>query len=368
MITGGGTGGHTSPAVAVIEELQKRDPLLAVQWVGRNQGLERRICERNGIAYRGVPVEGWPRNRSLRRFWVAVKLAYSAARCWLYIRTFQPQLVFGVGGYVSLPCGLAAQRRGVPTVIHEQNRLLGMANRMLSSRAACILLSFEDTVGDFPRERAVVVGNPVREGFLHPPGRQEACGALELDASVPVVLVCGGSQGARSLNKALTAALPHFSPGEIQFLWMAGQSGISEARRVAGEYALHIDTFAFIDDMVTACAAADLIVSRSGASTTAELACLGKPSILVPFPHATDNHQEQNARAFEGAGAAIVILDDELRGENLAEAIKELLRDRERLARMGNAARSLAHPGAAETIVEEILGLVFERPQEQVNE
>jgi len=360
MITGGGTGGHTSPAVAVIEELQKRDAKLAVQWVGRHRGLEQRICERHGVAFRGVPVEGWPRRRSIRRLWVAVKLAYSVVRCWLYIRAFRPQAVFGVGGYVSLPLGLAAQRRGVPTVIHEQNRLLGMANRMLAPKAARILLSFPDTVGAYPAERARVVGNPVREGFLHPPARDAACALLDLDPSIPVVLVCGGSQGAQSLNEALTGALPHFTSGSIQILWMAGQTGIAEARDVAAGHPLRIDTFAFIDDMVTACAAADLIVSRSGASTTAELACLGKPSLLVPFPHATDNHQEQNARAFEDAGAAQVILDRELTGESLAAAVKALLEDAVLLNRMGEAARSLARPGAAETIAEEIFALVFD--------
>ena len=360
MITGGGTGGHTSPAVAVIEELQKRDALLAVQWIGRHGGVEQRLCERNGIAFRGVPVEGWPRKRSLRRVWVALKLAYSVLRCWLYIGTFRPQAVLGVGGYVSLPLGLAAQRRGVPTVIHEQNRLLGMANRMLAPKAARILLSFPNTMGTYPVERARVVGNPVREGFLHPPPRDEACLALDLDPSLPVVLVCGGSQGAQSLNDGLADALPKFSPGSIQFLWMAGQSGIADARRIAAEHTLRIDTFAFIDDMVTACAAADLVVSRSGASTTAELACLGKPSILVPFPHATDNHQEQNARAFEEAGAARVLLDRELTGDALAAAIQALLDDDRLRSRMGEAARSLARPGAAETIAEEIFALIFE--------
>ena len=230
MITGGGTGGHTSPAVAVIEELQKRDPMLVVQWVGRNKGLERRICERLEIPYRGVPVEGWPRSRSLRRLWVAAKLAYSTFRCWLYIRAFRPQAVFGVGGYVSLPLGLAAERRGVPTVIHEQNRLLGMANRMLAVKAARVLLSFPDTVGEYPSERAAVVGNPVREGFLHPPARQEACEALGLDASIPVLLVCGGSQGARSLNEALTTALPYFRQGKSRF---CGWQGSRALRRPA---------------------------------------------------------------------------------------------------------------------------------------
>ena len=364
MITGGGTGGHTSPALAVLEELQKRDPMLVVQWVGRNQGLERRICEQNSIPYRGVPVVGWPRTRSPRRLWAALKLAYSTMRCWLYIGTFRPQAVLGVGGYVSLPLGLAAQRRGVPTLIHEQNRLLGMANRMLAPRAARIFLSYSDTVGDYPAERAVVVGNPVREGFLHPPSTETARQTLGLEPAIPTMLVSGGSQGAQSLNKAMREALPLFQPGELQVLWMAGQSGIAEARRAAAKLDIRVDTFAFIDDMVTACAAADLVVSRSGASTTAELACLGKPSILVPFPHATDNHQEQNARAFEEAGAAVVILDGELTGEGLAKTVTTLLGEPGRLNSMAAAARSLARPGAAEVIAEEIFSLVFEGAQE----
>lgn len=360
MITGGGTGGHTSPAVAVVEELQRRDPLLTVQWVGRRNGIEERVCRRLSLPFRPVPVEGWPRRRSPRKLWVAAKLAVSVVQCLLYIRKFRPQVVFGVGGYVSLPLGLAAQRLGVPTVLHEQNRLLGMANRMLAPKSARLLLSYADTVGDYPKDRARVVGNPVRKGFTEPPTKDAARERLGLDPAVPVVLVCGGSQGAHTLNEAVRAALPQLAANELQLIWMAGATDAPMARAAAQSCPARVDVFPFIDDMVTACAAADLVVSRSGASTTAELACLGKPAILVPYPHATDNHQEQNARAFEETGAAILLKDADCTGERLLATVRPLLAEPARLRSMADAAHALARPGAAETIVEDLLSLVFE--------
>jgi len=359
MITGGGTGGHTSPAVAIIEELQRRDPRLAVQWVGRKGGIEERICERIAVPFRSVPVEGWPRRQSLRRLWVAAKLALGVARSLLYLKRFRPQLVIGVGGYVSLPLCFAAQRLGVPTILHEQNKRLGMANQLLATRAARILLSYPDTIGDYARENARVVGNPVRAEFRSPPERQAACEQLGLAPEIPVVLVSGGSQGAHSLNAAMAAALPQFGAQEVQFLWMTGQADAPQAREVAQRAAAHVEVFAFIDDMATACAAADLIIGRAGASSAAEIAVLGKPSILVPYPHATDNHQEQNARAFQDAGAAILLPDAECTGDRLAHIIRELLADSDRLEAMAAAAASLARPGAAGAIVEEILVQAF---------
>jgi UDP-N-acetylglucosamine--N-acetylmuramyl-(pentapeptide) pyrophosphoryl-undecaprenol N-acetylglucosamine transferase len=206
----------------------------------------------------------------------------------------------------------------------------------------------------------MVVGNPVRAGFAHPPEREAACHLLGLDPVLPVVLVCGGSQGARTLNNAVTEALPSFRADEIQFIWMTGNADVAQARAAGEKAAAAVQASAFIDDMVTACAAADLIVSRAGASSTAEIAMLAKPTILVPYPFATDNHQEQNARAFETAGAAIVLLDSECTGERLLSEIRGLLADRNRLAQMSAGAASLAKPGAAETIVENILSLVFE--------
>jgi len=359
MITGGGTGGHTSPAIAAVEELRRRDPQLFAQWVGRHGGFEEGVSVAHSVPFRGLPVEGWPRRNTWRKAWVAAKLAYSVFRAALLIRIFRPQVVLGVGGYVSLPLAWAAQRMGVPTVLHEQNKRLGMANRILAPRAKAILLSYEDTEGEYPRERARVVGNPVRSGFAAPPDQVAARKKLDLDLETPVVLVCGGSQGAHSLNRAMRDVLTHFKAGEAQFLWMTGKNGYAEARQQAGGAQARTCVFRYIDDMAAACAAADLVVSRSGASTTAELAMMGKPSILVPYPHATDNHQEKNARAFEAAGAAEVLLDRECTGEELARRIKALLGAPEQLRAMAAAARRLAKPGAAETLVECILELVF---------
>ncbi len=362
MVTGGGTGGHTSPAVAIVEELQERDARLVIQWVGRENGVEERVCQNYAIPFRSVPVEGWPRTRSLRRLWVAGKLLCGVCKSWMLLRKFRPQLVLGVGGYVSLPLVLTAQRMGIPTVLHEQNKRLGLANRLLAPRCSKILLSYPDTVGNYPKARADVVGNPVRAGFAHPPDRIEACAKLELDPGIPVVLVCGGSQGAHTLNAAMMEAVPGFGTEEVQFLWMTGQADAVAAREVAEAAPAKVHVFSFIDDMVTACAAADLVVSRSGASTTAELAVLGKPAILVPYPHATDNHQEQNARAFETAGAAIVLLDEACTAERLGDLIREVIADG-RTADLADAAGKLAKPHAAETIVEAILALAFEEKQ-----
>lgn len=359
MITGGGTGGHTSPAIAVFEELSRRDPQLRTQWVGCKGKIEERICRQRAIPFRALPIAGWPRKRGLRQLWVASRLAWSLFRAVLLLRTFKPQVVFGVGGYVSLPLMMAAQRLGIPTVIHEQNRRLGMANQMLAARASRIYLSFPDTKGEFPAERAAFVGNPVRPEFVMPPSREEACAAFQLDPGRPVVLVCGGSQGARQINEAVEARLDDWVARGIQLIWASGHGDAEGLRKRTARHQHALRLHAFLDNMVSACAAADLVVGRSGASTTAELAVLGKPCILVPYPLATDNHQAQNAAAFEEAGAGRVIVDAECTGDTLFEAVVEMLEDSEALSRMGAAARSLARPVAAEAISEGIMMLVF---------
>ena len=361
MITGGGTGGHTSPAVAVIEELRRRDPQLLLQWVGKRGGIEERVSKSVQVPFRAVPVEGWPRERSPRRLWAGAKLVLGGLRALGHLYVFRPQVVFGVGGYVSLPLLWVAQRRGVPTMIHEQNKRLGMANRMLAPRATRVFLSYEDTIGSYPQEHARVVGNPVRAGFLDPPSMEEARQTLGLKQDVPVVLISGGSQGARAINRAVADALPAFRSGEVQFLWMTGKHDTEMARKAAERCAIADDviTYSFINDMVTACAAADLIVGRAGASSTAEIAVLGKPSMLIPFPFATDNHQEQNARAFEDAGAAVVLAESQFTPDSFVAQVRLLLEDDELLDDMGHAARGLAKPMAAEAIVEEMMTLIF---------
>lgn len=358
MITGGGTGGHTSPAMAVLEEMRRRDPQLLVQWVGKKGGIEESVAARCDVPFRGVPVEGWTRKKSPRMALTAARLAWSVFRVWFFLKVFRPHVVFGVGGYVSLPAVWVAQRMGIRTVLHEQNKRLGLANRLCANKASRLLLSYPDTVGNYPAERARVVGNPVRAAFLNPCTQEEARETLGLAPATPVVLVIGGSQGAHTLNEAMSGIVHVFERSEAQFIWGAGKNDAIQMRLRAEGAAGTVQVHAFIEDMATACAAADLIVSRAGASTTAELAVLGKPSVLIPYPFAADNHQEHNARAFEAVGAAVVLLDGECSAERLGQIIRELLADKNRLADMGKAAKTLAQPLAAEEIAETIIELV----------
>jgi UDP-N-acetylglucosamine--N-acetylmuramyl-(pentapeptide) pyrophosphoryl-undecaprenol N-acetylglucosamine transferase len=234
-----------------------------------------------------------------------------------------------------------------------------MANRFCAPRATRLFLSYPDTRGSWPEAIGVVTGNPVRPAFFDPPSRAGAHEDMGLDPAVPTVLVVGGSQGARRLNDAMVGALGLFEPGSVQFIWMTGSADAARARHAAQNAPVRADVFAFVDDMARACAAADLVVSRSGASSTAELAALGKPCVLVPFPHATDNHQEENARAFERAGAAEVLLDADCTGERLHTVVSGLIDNPDRLGTMGAACATLARPGAAARIVEEMLACVF---------
>lgn len=361
MITGGGTGGHTSPATAIVEELRRRDPRLLALWVGHRGGIEERVARTAGVPFRGLPVEGWPRRKTPRMAWTLVKLAWSGFRAATWLWRFRPQAVIGVGGYVSLPLVWAAQRLGFPTFLHEQNKRLGMANRLCAARATRIFLSYPDTIGDYPADRAMIVGNPVRGAFISPPDQKAARRQFGLDPGLPVVLVSGGSQGARTLNRAVLGMAENFASGGVQFLWMTGRADCAEMQEKAAPWGERVQVYPFIEDMPAACAAADLIVSRAGASSTAEIAVLGKPAVLVPFPFATDNHQEHNARAFVDAGAAVLLLDTECDPARLESVVRELLADPPRLERMGQAAKALAKPMAAEAVVEEIITEVFSR-------
>jgi UDP-N-acetylglucosamine--N-acetylmuramyl-(pentapeptide) pyrophosphoryl-undecaprenol N-acetylglucosamine transferase len=350
IITGGGTGGHTSPAVAILEALRQQAPRLDARWIGKRGGIEERVSAAAGLPFHAVAAGGWPRGLSLKRLTVLAKLLWGTLQSLALFVWHRPDAALGVGGYVSLGPLFAAQILGVPTFLHEQNKRLGLANRLLARRAACLFLSFEDTVGVAPGATTQVVGNPVRAGFRCPPETGAAKAALQFDPALPLVLIVGGSQGAQSINAAvadLVAALP---PGEAQVLWMTGRGDAVMAEAAAGKAASRVVVRAFIDDMVTACAAADLVVCRAGASTTAELAALGKPAILVPYPHATDNHQEHNARAFEAAGAAEVLLDAACTGAALTQGVRALLADPARLQTMGAAARTLDRQGAAEAV------------------
>ncbi|MDP7638213.1 MAG: undecaprenyldiphospho-muramoylpentapeptide beta-N-acetylglucosaminyltransferase [Candidatus Hydrogenedentes bacterium] len=359
MVTGGGTGGHTSPAAAIVEELSRRDPRLSAWWVGKRGAIEERVSASLGVPFRSVPAKAWPRTNRFKQFLVAGVLAWGFAASFRHLKIFRPNVVLGVGGYVSVPLILTAQRLGIPTILHEQNKRMGMANALLAKRADRLLLSFFETAGEFAQDRAKVVGNPVRAAFANPPAQNAARVSFGLEPSIPVVLVAGGSQGARTINRAIREGLSELGAEEFQLIWMTGGEDIDLARRAVAEVPARVEVFSFIDDMACACAAADLVISRAGASTTAELAVLGKPSILVPYPHAADDHQKENAEAFEKNGGAMVLSDSDCSARTLLDAIRRLISEPGRLAEMAKGAESMAKPAAVESIADEILRLVF---------
>ena len=342
LIAAGGTGGHLYPGIAVADELKRRDASLRVVFAGTRRGLETRLVPRAGYELALLPVLPLNGVGLLRMLQGLALLPWSLLRAAALVLRLRPAAVLGVGGYASGPVALAAAWLGVPTVILEPNARPGFTNRALGpfvTRAAC---AYEDARRSFG-DKAVITGNPVRGGFAAvtaKPHRPPFC-----------LLAFGGSQGSRVLNRALLAALPHL-PG-AERLRIVHQTGEAMREEVAAGYAAaarEAEVVAFLDDMPARFAAADLVLSRSGATSCAELTVAGKAALLVPFAAAADDHQRSNARALEAAGAARVIQEAQLTGESLAAELSELIESPQRIAALEQAARGLAKPDAARRV------------------
>ncbi len=343
IVAGGGTGGHLFPGLAVAEALGDADAAL---FVGSSGGIEARVIPRTRFPFRalevsGVRGRGW---RGVADFALQIRRALRQAGD--EVAAFGAEVVVGVGGYASFPAVVAAWRRGIPTVLLEQNARPGMANRVLGRIATRVCTSFEAAGASFPAERVVVTGNPVRA--FAPVARTAAHeGTFHL-------LVFGGSQGAQSINAAMSAAALLLS-SRIAGLRVTHQTGRGAAEPVRAAYAsagVTAEVHEFIDDMGAAYAAADLVVCRSGATTLAELSSVGKAAILIPYPKAADDHQRANAEVVVAAGAARMILDADLDGDSLTRAIEEIAGSAPTLEAMERASRSLARPDAAMRVVQ----------------
>jgi UDP-N-acetylglucosamine--N-acetylmuramyl-(pentapeptide) pyrophosphoryl-undecaprenol N-acetylglucosamine transferase len=349
MIAGGGTGGHLFPGVAVAEELCARLPDAAVRFVGTERGIEARVLPRLGwdldlIRVSGIKTVGFAGAiRGLasvpRALWQSRKL----------IKQFRPDAVLGVGGYASGPVVLTARLMGVPTAILEQNSIPGLANKILGKVVRRVFLAFEVTRKFFKAKKIEMSGNPIRG----PIARQLTAGEPAPAAGGPLRLfVSGGSQGAVAVNELVCGAAALLAGRQIA-LGIVHQTGERDLEATRARYAaagIEADCRAFIDDMATEYRRCDVVISRAGATTIAELGVVGRPAILVPYPHAADNHQEINAREMAAAGAALLFRQAELTAESLAGAVAELAGDPERRERMGSAMKALGRPEAAATI------------------
>lgn len=358
ILTTGGTGGHIFPALAVAEEITRRHPRARILFLGGRYGPEADLAARAGLEYAGLPVRG-VMGRGLRSAVAAGAMALGVWRAVSVLRRFDPDITVGFGGYAAFAGVLAARLCRRPAAIHEQNAIPGLTNRLLSHVVQRVFLSLPDPAGVFPADRCVVTGNPVRAAIAAAGAAVVAAGPAG-SAHRRRLLVMGGSLGAQAVNEAVLAALPRLHDAGVE-LWH--QTGAADWERVRTGYTRagisEARVEAFIDDVAAAYTWADLVLCRAGATSVAELAVAGKPAVLVPFPAAVRNHQVHNARHVAASGAALVVEQKELAsgpgGEpavDLDRVLVELLADRERLARMGRAARAMGRPHAAAAVVD----------------
>ena len=358
LIAGGGTAGHVFPALAVAGRLRELGHV--VRFVGTRSGPEARLVPAAGFDFEEIESSPLVRKMSPRALAAPVVAARSVRRCRPLVEA--SDVVLGMGGYVSVPAALAALRGRRALVLHEQNAVPGLANRVLARPARLVTLSFAEAARAFPRRtRTFVTGNPVREEIRSVPAERdrlakEAAGELELDPARRTIVVFGGSQGALHLNRSVVDAVARLRSDDLQVLLLSGRAHADSVRRGLGESpSIPVRVVPFLDRMELAYAIADLVVARAGATTVAELAVCGLPSLLVPYPYATGRHQEANARALRRAGAAAMLLDDELDGPTLAERIHTLLADVDTLRTMGERARAWSRPEASEVLADVVL-------------
>ena len=363
----GGTGGHINPAVAAAQRIRTLMPDAGCLFVGASDNMEMELVPREGFPIRGITVGNLHRSLKPREIAhnlrSAGQLDRAVREAGRIIREFKPDAVLGTGGYVCFPVLRAAASQNIPTLLHEANAMPGLTTRMLERHVDRMMVAFEESRSGYRRpEKVLTVGMPVRSGFREA-RREEARREMGLDEK-PFILSFGGSLGARRLNGAVAAlAAENEKTGAFRLLHACGggEEGLSAMKALlaqAGEAEPKLTELRpYIYDMPTAMAAADLIICRAGASTLGELCAVGRAAVLVPYPYATGNHQEKNARLLEEAGGARLLRDEELTPETLGGLIRELLADPAALRAMGQAQRSLDRPDALDTIVDEMLRL-----------
>ena len=358
LISGGGTGGHIFPAISIANAIKNRFPDVEIKFVGAENRLEMQRVPAAGYEIVGLPVSGFDRKNLFRNVKVLLRLWKSIRLARRVVREFKPQIAIGVGGYASGPTLKAAQRMGVPTLLQEQNSYAGVTNKLLAAKAGRICVAYDGMERFFPADCIIKTGNPVRKNLLTNSMTQaEAKSALGFDPARPLVLVVGGSLGARTINEAVGNALDTITAGGRQLLWQTGKNyADTEVVRRAADYK-DVKATAFISDMDVAYRAADLVVSRAGAGSISELQLLGKPVILVPSPNVAEDHQRKNALALADRDAAVMILDADAAAK-LPEAIVRLSDDSGARDRLSRNILAMALPDSDEKIVDAVLELI----------
>jgi UDP-N-acetylglucosamine--N-acetylmuramyl-(pentapeptide) pyrophosphoryl-undecaprenol N-acetylglucosamine transferase len=356
VIAGGGTGGHVFPALALADELVRALPDASVLFIGSAGGLEGQLVPQHGYDLELLPSRKLRGAGAVDRLAALSRLPLAVLSAGRALRRHLPDVVVGLGGFNSAPVVLAATATRVPVVLLEQNAVPGVTNRLLAHLSTRVVIAFRRAAHHLPADRSVLLGNPVRRSVA-----ELARQPLERGNGPPCLLVLGGSQGASPVNALVLAAAPVLKQAfpDLRMIHQAGPADADTAARRYAELGVDAEVIAFIDDMAGVYRRADLVVGRSGATTLAELAIVGLPAVLIPYPHAADDHQAENAAELVEAGAAIMVRQETLNGPDLGRKLVALLSDRERLQSMGAAMKTCGHPDAAEAIVELVRSFRF---------
>lgn len=358
LVSGGGTGGHIFPAIAIADALKERMPGTQVLFVGAKGKMEMQRVPAAGYPIEGLPIRGFQRHAVWKNIDLPWRLAKSMWMARRIVRKFNPDVAVGVGGYASGPLLAAAQRSKVPTLIQEQNSHAGATNRMLAKRADIICVAYPGMERYFPKDKIRLTGNPVRRSVVRIAGkRPRGMEFFNLDEHLPVILVTGGSLGARGINRGISAALQKLQASSAQLIWQTGRPYYQQAQeevQAIGYQGARVH--AFIDRMDLAYAVADLVVARAGAISVSELCLVKKPPILVPLPTAAEDHQTKNAQALVNGGAAVLLKDADA-PSMLGDELIALVNDPQRRGRISAAMEKLGLHNADEAIAAEVIRL-----------
>ena len=367
VIAAAGTGGHINPGIAIANKIMEKEPDSKIIFIGTPRGLENDLVPRAGYELKTIDAYGINRKINLDNIKRLYKTTKSVGEAKKILKEFKPDVVIGTGGYICVSVGIAANRLKIPIVLHESNAFQGVAIKLLSKKAKAVLLGFEDAKTRLPKAKNVVVtGTPtkIKSSKLTDEEKANLRSALMLKNELPLVLVFGGSQGARSINNAIIGIIENKLNKNYQIIWAAGKGNFENIKQQLAEKNMDIDNIEnakimpYIYNMQEVMETSDLVVSRSGAMTITEISNLAKPAIFIPFPFATENHQEYNARVLEKVGAAKIILDKNLNYKNLNDTIELMVENKEQLKEMGKKAGKIANTNVEENIYNEIRNIL----------
>lgn len=360
-MSGGGTGGHIFPALSIANEIKKRNPDVEILFVGALGRMEMEKIPAAGYKIIGLPVMGFPRKPSFKIFRFFANLLKSASMARNIVKEFNPQIAIGVGGYASGPLLRAAAKKGIPTLIQEQNSYAGITNKLLSKKVKIICVAYDNMERFFPKEKIILTGNPVRANLIQNlQNEKKALAYFELNEKDKVILIVGGSLGARSINNSVLRNTGKIAKSGVKVIWQTGAFYFDEIQNeIRGRKPGNLQIHKFISRMDLAYSVADVVISRAGAGTISELCLVGKPSVLIPSPNVSEDHQTKNAMALVDKGAALMVHDNEI-DEKLFSMAFEVVNDLERCKKMSKKIKTLARPEATKTIADEVEKLLKE--------